>query len=260
MKSNKLEMGGGGVYFSISSPLRQLYARVMELYPLTHWYQPIYRLESWTVLGYEALLRPLVQPEATPMLLFNEAQRQGHRAALDCLSLCKAWETAQFSSVYLFVNVFPNTLLEPDFLEWWDEHIPSSPSLVLELSEQEAVTDWAALRDVVGALRRRGVQFAIDDIGVGYASLRYWLELEPEFVKLDRYFTYRLAHDARKQRVVGGILYMLDGTPTQLILEGLEEPEDLAAAKYLGVPLGQGFLLGHPVPFSGFGRRKTRPG
>lgn len=256
---NKGQIGNGGVFFSISSTLLQSFKRVMELYPLTHWYQPIYRLDTWTVLGYEALLRPLVRPEASPMLLFNEAKRHGHRAALDCVSLWKAWETAQFSSVSLFVNVFPNTLLEPDFLPWWDEYMPPSLSLVLELSEQEAVSDWAALRRVVDALRRRGVRFAIDDIGVGYASLRYWLELEPEFLKLDRYFTHRLARDSQKQRVVNGLLYMIEGTPTRLIVEGLEEPEDLAAAKYLGVPHGQGFLLSHPAPLAGAGRRKTRP-
>lgn len=58
---------------------------------------------------------------------------------------------------------------------------------------------------------------------------------------------------------MNGLLYMIEGTPTRLIVEGLEEPEDLAAAKYLGVPHGQGFLLSHPAPLAGAGRRKTRP-
>ena len=53
------------------------------------------------------------------------------------------------------------------------------------------------------------------------------------------------------------------GTGVELIAEGVEREEDLAALRVLGVPYGQGFLLGRPAALEGAaaaGRTSTPAG
>ena len=49
-------------------------------------------------------------------------------------------------------------------------------------------------------------------------------------------------------RPVSGLTYFASETGCELIAEGVETPEELAALRDLGIRLGQGYLLGHPKP------------
>jgi len=56
----------------------------------------------------------------------------------------------------------------------------------VELTEYVDVDDFPALRRACAALRDVGARVAIDDTGVGIASLSLILEIAPEIIKLDR--------------------------------------------------------------------------
>ncbi len=57
--------------------------------------------------------------------------------------------------------------------------------LVLELTEQEAIPDFPALRDARQPLRAQRLRLAIGDTGAGYAGLRHLLALRPNIITLD---------------------------------------------------------------------------
>ena len=64
-------------------------------------------------------------------------------------------------------------------------------------------------------------------------------------LKLDRYFGNQLSAHLAKQKLVSLFVDFYRGH-IELVLEGIENPEDLLVAQELGVPVGQGFLLGRP--------------
>lgn len=103
---------------------------------------------------------------------------------------------------------------------------------------------------VVHLLKDKGYAIAIDDFGKGESSLQTVIELEPDFVKLDRYYAVKLSASIKKQNEIQMLLKLCQQKNMKLILEGIEEPTDLAMAKLLGVHLGQGYLLGEPLPIS----------
>lgn len=220
-------------------------------YKITHWFQPIYQVKSKDVLGYEALLRDASLKNASPEELFENANKNGKQSVLDLISVRTAIENYNDPVNQLFVNIFPSTLLVNDFLLWWDTNVPSDTPVTIELLETEPVMNWNEIRSVTSELQKRGVKVAVDDMCEGYSFLQQWIELNPDYIKLDRYFARNLSTDARKQKAVSCLVNLFSDT-TRIIIEGIEKEEDLHAAESLGIIYAQGYLLGRPSPKEGF--------
>jgi EAL domain-containing protein (putative c-di-GMP-specific phosphodiesterase class I) len=216
-------------------------------YFIVHWFQPIYHLINNNVIGYEALLRDASSPKTPPVKIFMEADKNDNRNILDLISIKTAIDAYKDESSLLFLNIFPSTILKKDFLSWWDIHVPSSTAIVLELLESEPIMDWEELKMITKELQTRGIKIAVDDMGTGYSSFQQWIELEPDFIKLDRYFVKDLSANSRKQDTVRSLLSLFSGT-TKVISEGIETIEDLYSVKQLGVSYAQGYFLGMPSP------------
>ena len=176
--------------------------KLVDTLNLTHWYQPIYELESCKVIGYEALVRNKPLYNLSPIDIFQRAEHEGCRTILDFQLLFRAIDLASKSHTHMiFLNVFPSTLLEKWFIPLWDKHLAIKQSLVLEISENECVSDWKALIRTVNVLKDKGVKIAIDDMGSGYSFFRHWIELQPDYIKLDGYYSMELSHNLLKQKV-----------------------------------------------------------
>jgi len=222
-------------------------------YSITHWFQPIYHLKDSHIVGYEALLRDASRYSVSPVEIFREADKKGLQNALDRISIKTALEAYKDEENPLFLNVFPSTLMEKNFLGWWDTYAGAQKNIVLELLENEPIRDWEALKNVTRALQTRGVKIAVDDMGGGYSFFQQWIELDPDYIKLDRYFAENLSTSSRKQKTVSSLVDLLSET-TEIIIEGIERKEDLDIAERLGITYAQGFLLGRPSPLKDFCR------
>ncbi|WP_313342122.1 EAL domain-containing protein [Sedimentibacter sp.] len=217
------------------------------IYSITHWFQPIYNLKNNSVIGYEALLRDASDLQLSPVNILKNAEQKGCRNILDLTSIKNALDIYKGESHYLFLNIFPSTLLKGNFLSWWDIHVPRKIPVVLELLESEPISDWEKLKAIINELKRRGIKIAIDDMGAGYSTIRQWVELDPEFVKLDKYFSENLSVNTRKQKIIKSYADLFSDT-SKLIIEGIEKKEDLETIYHLGVQYAQGYFLGRPSP------------
>jgi EAL domain-containing protein (putative c-di-GMP-specific phosphodiesterase class I) len=214
---------------------------------LTCWYQPIYRIDTGEIFGYEALTRGKLQENFFPAEVLEKARSNGCHTILDCELLLKAHKTFKNTAKgQLFLNILPSTMTQSGFLCWWDKHFENTDSLVLEISESEAIEDWQALRYIVNSLKERGVKIAIDDMGSGFSFLRHWVELEPDYVKLDKYYMSDLAQSTAKQRILHSFIDLI-GDTTNIVVEGIEEIKGFEIVKGMGIKYGQGYLLGMPA-------------
>jgi EAL domain-containing protein (putative c-di-GMP-specific phosphodiesterase class I) len=117
--------------------------------------------------------------------------------------------------------------------------------IVLEISEEEDIENMKAFRLIVHRLKNYCFLIAIDDFGKGYSKKQLVIELEPNFIKFDWYFSTDLSISPKKQRFINFNFEYCKGD-METILEGIEEPQDLATAKLLVVSIAKGFLLGKP--------------
>ncbi|HVT36686.1 MAG TPA: EAL domain-containing protein, partial [Nevskiaceae bacterium] len=174
--------------------------------------QPIVDLQTDSVHGYEACMRGPEGAHHLPAALLSLAQRDGCLLQLEqsaCAAAMRAFVRQQLGGA-LFINVSPASLIEPalqqGLLRCASEIGLAAPRLVIELTEQQMFEDYARLRGAILACRNLGFRVALDDLGAGYAGLRAWSELQPDYVKVDRYFVDQIDRDAAKRGFFGSIL------------------------------------------------------
>jgi EAL domain-containing protein (putative c-di-GMP-specific phosphodiesterase class I)/DNA-binding NarL/FixJ family response regulator len=210
--------------------------------------QPIVRMATGETIAVEALTR--FADGTSPDIQFAEAATLGLGPTLERAAVAAALEAVASvpRDVALSINLSADVL----------QHEPTLPELVasmdrgliVELTEHERIDDYEAVR--VG-LARLGptVKLAIDDAGSGFASLRHIFALQPAYVKLDIEWVRNIDRDPIRRALVSGLVYFATETGCELIAEGIETEEELAALRELGIQLGQGYLLGRPAPPSG---------
>ena len=208
-------------------------------------FQPIVELATDTVVGYEALTRFV--DGVSPDVRFREAHQVGLGLQLEIATLGAAMATADGlpAGAWVNVNVSPALIEAGDTVRGLVAN--SRRRLVLEVTEHVEIADYARFRAALTALGPQ-VELAVDDAGAGFASLRHILELRPAFVKLDRWLVTGIEADEARQAMIVGLRHFARATSCQLIAEGIETEAELGVLRRLDIDLGQGYLLGRPVP------------
>ena len=206
--------------------------------------QPLVRTSDGLILGYEALARMAVEPLQPPNWWLERAAELGLRGKLELACLAAAASIGDPpADRMLFVNVSPSTLTDPEALQLLDS-LPSR--LVVELTEQEAVEDYEELRRHLAPWLSRGVRFAIDDTGAGYSSLRHVIELQPDFLKLDRELVREVDRDRNRLALIRAVVAFASEVGTSVVAEGVETQAELDTLRDAEVHLVQGYLLARP--------------
>ena len=228
--------------------------RILQHKLLTPLFQPLVTLSDGKILGYEALIRgPSDSALHSPLLLFKTAQTFDLLEPLELL--CRQLSINAFAAAavdgLLFLNVNPLLLLTSDHPSGLTKSFIQQAGLqpdriVIELSEQFQVEDTELFISAVKHYREFGFKIAIDDLGSGFSGLKLWSELQPDIVKIDRYFIDQLHRDPIKKAFVKNIIEIAKNTGSSIVAEGIETSEELITCKELGADTGQGYLLGRP--------------
>jgi EAL domain-containing protein (putative c-di-GMP-specific phosphodiesterase class I) len=208
-------------------------------------FQPLVSLADRAVVGYEALTR--FADGTPPDIRFAEAERLGLGHELELATLRAALQAAASlpSATFLALNVSPSLVLVGEDLGL--ALAARAQELVLEITEHARIDDYAALRAALCRIDPP-VKVAVDDAGSGYASLAHILALRPAHVKLDLSWIRDIETDPARQALVAGLVHFAAEVGCDLIGEGIETEAELRTLRRLGVPLGQGFLFGRPLP------------
>jgi EAL domain-containing protein (putative c-di-GMP-specific phosphodiesterase class I) len=209
-------------------------------------YHPIVVADTGRVFGYEALARGKPRSLRSPEVMFDVAAEGNLLWELSRLCRAKALDgmTRLAGDELLFLNVDPHDFDDPEFTEFGD-HDPRR--VVLEITERTAIKDYPRLRDRLQLFRARGYRFAVDDAGSGYAGLGSIANLEPNFIKLDRSLIKGVDTNGTKRNLVETMVRFANDQGAMVIAEGVEQADEYAALRRLGVHLVQGFLVNRVV-------------
>ncbi|MBR0825687.1 EAL domain-containing protein [Bradyrhizobium manausense] len=221
-------------------------------------YQPIFEARTLRPRGAEALVRwrhpsqGLLYPDRfigiaeEAGLMESLGQWVIQKACADAVSwpeeikVAVNLSPAQFRGATLFdviLCVLVETGLSPHRLE-------------LEVTESMLLQDREENLLLFRQLKNIGVSIALDDFGIGYASLGSVVSFPFSKVKIDRSFTRDLLQKPASKAVVASIMTLARGLDVQVTAEGVEASEQLEYLRDQGVDLIQGYLLGKPVPCS----------
>lgn len=221
-------------------------------------YQPQIDVGSGRIQAVEALIRwahPVRGP-VPPAEFIPLAEEHGliKRIGLWVLRTACA-QAARWNAAGLGLKMAVN--LSP--LQFGDGHLPHSvidalaqtglapQHLELEVTEGALITDSAATRAELQALRDHGVHIALDDFGTGYSSLAYLTRMPISTIKVDRCFVAGLLDGGQSQAIIRAVLAMARSLDMYVTAEGVETAEQAAALTAMGCGCLQGTYFCEPA-------------
>ena len=228
-----------------SEELRAAIRRTIDEQAFETVFQPVVELAGGAIVGFEALSR--FSDGQSPEASFGAAEAAGLGLELEVATIRSALSAVRQlpPGAWLSINVSPALATRRGMLGGLLSQVDRQ--VVIELTERTAISDYSAVRRAIDAVAG-DIRLAVDDAGAGFASLRHIVELRPQYVKLDRGLVTGIDEDTARQAMVAGMVYFANETGCGLIAEGVETEGERRTLRRLGIPFGQGYLLGRPAP------------
>jgi len=223
-------------------------------------YQPIVKLETRQIVGFEALVR-WNHPEQgliSPFKFIEAAEDMGLLVSIGKWVIGEAcrqmsdWQTRfPASGLFMTVNIsskqFAHAHLVGDVRTAMQETRLDPARLQLEISEGVAMADPKLTSNVLSQLKHLGVRICLDDFGSAYSSLAWLRRFPIDVLKIDRSLIDNLLTDRPSADIVRLIITLARGLNLQVIAEGIEAATGLDVLRKLGCELGQGYLFSQPL-------------
>ncbi len=168
-----------------------------------------------------------------------------------------AWsQHPRYNRLTVSVNVSPVQFNQANFvddvLKIVQETQINSQRLKLELTESSLLKNVDQSIEKMQALQAHGIDFAMDDFGIGYSSLSYLKRLPLYQLKIDQSFVRDIAIDPNDAIIVCTIIAMAKNMNLNVLAEGVETKEQKDFLELNGCPVFQGYYFGRPVPIADF--------
>jgi diguanylate cyclase (GGDEF)-like protein len=232
-----------------------------ERHELQLLFQPIVNLQTYKMVGAEALLRwrHPVEGVLAPDRFLGVAEETGLMVPITRWIILRAVRVAEDwlrrlpanQEFFISVNLSPTALRDPDLSHYVASLLRETqlpPSLLkFEMTEAALISNVGAARETLDQLHGLGLQLMLDDFGTGYSSLSY-LQLFPfDFVKIDRPFVNRMASDQANTGMTAAMLQMAGSLNLTAIAEIIETEEAALALQTMGCDYGQGYYFSEPI-------------
>ena len=219
-------------------------------------YQPIVESGSGKVVALEALLR-WKGKRISPDKFISVLEETG---AINEVSLWIIEEVLEFlerlegaceDKIKVSVNISPLNLMNSKFVNraiglLRDSVIPTE-RITFEITENVLIKNESFVKENISKLKDAGVNFAMDDFGSGYTSLKYICRYPIDVVKLDKLFLKEVEDDSRGRALVESLVYTLKGMGMETVAEGVEREDQYELTRDLGFDLCQGFYFYRPM-------------
>jgi|WetSurMetagenome_2_1015567.scaffolds.fasta_scaffold00578_8 diguanylate cyclase (GGDEF)-like protein/PAS domain S-box-containing protein len=222
-------------------------------------YQPLFDMTSKRILGVEAFMR-WNHPECgvlMPDKFLPIAEKTGIIVAIGewalnvSCSQVKKWHDKGYPSLDLAIHISGVQLKEADFVDMVEGILKKTSfdpkRLKLEITENVALQNLEAITPKLVRLSNLGVQFAVDDFGMGYSSLHYLKRLPIKTVKIDKSFTRNLSNSEEDASIITAVIAMAKSLQLDTIAEGVETREQAAFLSKCRCDSMQGYMYSRPL-------------
>jgi diguanylate cyclase (GGDEF)-like protein len=225
------------------------------------YYQPIVSLETFRLIGFEALLRwqhpqtGLIAPgdfiaiaEDTGLII-----PIGEWVLQKACQQLRTWQS-KFSlaaSLHISVNLSSKQIKQVDFVEKLPQILADTglngENLRLELTETMLMDRGEKTIELLHQIKQQQVQLSIDDFGTGYSSLSYLHRFPVDTLKIDRSFVNLINAEGHNCEIVKTIITLAHSLKMKAIAEGVETPSQVTHLKNLGCDAAQGYFFSKPL-------------
>jgi EAL domain-containing protein (putative c-di-GMP-specific phosphodiesterase class I)/CheY-like chemotaxis protein len=225
------------------------------------WFQPKINLRKKQLAGVETFAR-VRHPQfgILPPAAFMPGASSSEVLALSEQAIGSALKTGMsFAKLGInlpfAVNVPIDSLVQMSIVDIVRAHrnqLDQWPGLIIDITEEQIVTDLGLASELAKKIAPFNVKLAIDDFGRGYSSLARLKELPFAELKLDRTFVLDCGTDKVNAPLCKTVIDLAHNFGSVAVAIGIEKSSDALALTSMGCDIGQGFLLGQPMPVERF--------
>ncbi len=216
-------------------------------------YQAIVNSQNGVTYGYEALLRH-VEEAGFPSIdsVFNDALADGCLVQVELglrnKAMTKYVSSGLHTHCHLFYNI-DNRVLIQDFASTSSllEKHSLRHRMCFEVSEKHPISYTPESIQQIRNFRAMGLTLAVDDYGTGFSGLQQLYYIEPNFIKIDRFFIQDICRDIRKKHFVTSLVQSAHLLGSLVIAEGVETEKEFFECVAIGCDLVQGYLIHRPT-------------
>ncbi|WP_111978809.1 EAL domain-containing protein [Algibacillus agarilyticus] len=157
---------------------------------------------------------------------------------------------------HININVDMDLMEESTFTEQLNrllaEHHIAAKQVYLEITESEtskAIGD--SVFQTLDILKSLGYRISLDDFGTGYSSIERVMRLGFDQIKIDKIFINNNFSTEQKYTALQAAVNLGRALNLELLIEGIETPEDQALAQKCGISLLQGYFFAKPMSLNG---------
>jgi Amt family ammonium transporter len=229
---------------------------VLEKHLFEIWYQPIFRLQTGQLEGFESVLCWHREDGSMARLsdLLPMAEETGlsinlGRETLEavCRQLHEWTEVMPGADLTLSVNLTQRQFYLPDLIAHVKRTLAASGAdparLLFEVDESALSDNPGAALAIFERLLGCNVRLAVDNFGSGLAPLNHLVQLPIDVLKLDPRLTLAATHTGRQVAVLESLIQLGLKLGVQVVAQGIKSREQLDVLLRMGCEMGQGPLL-----------------
>lgn len=225
-------------------------------------FQPIVDCKTYRLLGSEALMRFSIPSESgdgidriSPVEFIPILEETGliipagrwmlNQAISMCSEMQEHVPGFKVNINISYVQVIKSDILA-DILDTMKRYNLPPECIGIEMTESGYIESNSHFLSLWDALKDNKINLIIDDFGTGYSNLHCLCDLNPSYIKLDRYFTNKAMNNTYDHELMVKIIEMAHSLNLQICVEGVEKSEELDDIRKIEADYIQGYLFGKP--------------
>lgn len=224
--------------FNILVNIDEIIAGAIEKNNLEMYFQPIYSIKDKKFTIAEALIRlkddkygfvspGIFIPAAEESRMINKI---GDFVIENVFRFVSENKLRDLGVDFVEVNLSTIQCMQSDIVEKilksYDNFNIEKSMVNFEITETGAEFPHDSMYKVLTGLNSQGVEFALDDYGIGYSNLYRIMAFPFKLIKIDKSLVDSMG-DEKMKDIISGIIRTLKGVKAQIVVEGIEEKEQV---------------------------------
>jgi len=220
---------------------------------LIPFFQPIVD-KNKNIIGYEILARIKTDEGYIPAFRFiQDAIKFGYALEIDEIihktAIQKIKQENRDNKLF-FLNLSKTFIHSKENIDKLIENLSINnlkvENFVLEITEEEAITEYNYIKDIIRYAKYNNLKFALDDFGAGYSNFIYIKHFDIDIIKLDGSLSRNIHLDKDNQVIVESIIKIAKYKNIKVLAEMVETEEEFDILNKLGCDYFQGYYFAKP--------------
>ncbi len=226
--------------------------QAIDSYNIVSYFQPIVNNKTQKIEKYESLVRLIDKDQniISPNQFLDTAKEGKYYSQITSMVLVNSFEALYQTDMNISINFssldIERSSTQLKFFELLREHKQHAPRIILELLEDERITNIDNMKKFINRVKKFGVQIAIDDFGTGYSNFKRVLEYKPDILKIDGSLIQHITDDDFSRHMVETIVAFSKKQNIKTVAEFVKSEAIFKVVCQLGVDFSQGYYFGKP--------------